>query len=328
MSLIVNNLTKKYGEKTVLDHLSFRMDQPGVYALLGTNGAGKTTAIRMILGMLAKNEGEALWNGAPLDTATCNVGYLAEERGLYPKYGLEDQLIYFASLRGVSRADAKARIRRWAERLEVEEYIYTQNKAAPVNPANNSRFGARAKVKTQKPKLADQLSKGNQQKIQLMAALISEPELLILDEPLSGLDPVNTDLFKSIIRDEINQGKYLIMSSHQMPTVEEFCTDITILNRSKTILQGNLNEIKKSYGRVNLYIKTEQNIMRYIAGSGAGLVSKKEFEYNLRVIDEQQANNLLGTLIQNGITVITFDLREPSLHEIFVEKVGDANEAE
>ena len=126
MALTVKNLTKKYGDRTVLDHLSFEMTKPGVYALLGTNGAGKTTAIRMILGMLARDEGEVLWNGKPLDTATCNVGYLAEERGLYPKYSLMDQLLYFASLRGVSRADAKQRIRHWASRLEVEEYLYPQ----------------------------------------------------------------------------------------------------------------------------------------------------------------------------------------------------------
>lgn len=325
MSLKVTNLTKKYGEKTVLDHLNFEIAEPGVYALLGTNGAGKTTAIRMILGMLAKTEGSALWNGAELNTSTCNVGYLAEERGLYPKYSLMDQLMYFASLRGVSRSDAKTRIRYWASRLEVEEYLYPQTTALP-NP--NQRIGLRRRRKTQKPKLADQLSKGNQQKIQLMTALISDPELLILDEPLSGLDPVNTDLFKSIIREQIAAGKYLIMSSHQMSTVEEFCTDITILNRSKTILQGNLNEIKKSYGRVNLSLKTEQDISRFISASGAALLSEKENEYSLKVTGQDQANRLLADLIANGVTVITFDLREPSLHEIFVEKVGDVHEVE
>ena len=331
MSLTVKDLTKKYGERTVLDHLSFEMTQPGAYALLGTNGAGKTTAIRMILNMLVRDEGEVLWNGKPLDTTVCNVGYLAEERGLYPKYSLMDQLLYFAALRGVSRSDAKQRIRHWASRLEVEEYLYPQVKASPAVPPVNGqlRFGTAARrIKAQKPKLADQLSKGNQQKIQLMAALISDPELIILDEPLSGLDPVNTDLFKGIIRDEIAKGKYLIMSSHQMATVEEFCTDITILNRSKTVLQGHLNDIKKSYGRVNLSLKTEQDISRYIEASGAVPVTQKEFEYNLKVTGEEQANRLLGMLISNGITVITFDLREPSLHEIFVEKVGEVHEAE
>ena len=324
MSLTVSHLSKKYGNKTVLDDLSFEMNAPGVYALLGTNGAGKTTAIRAMLGMLSRDSGEVLWKGAPLDTATCNVGYLAEERGLYPKCTLMDQLIYFAQLRGVGRAEAKKRIRYWSERLEVDEYLY------PTKPARRSLFSnptGNATVSLPSKK-ADQLSKGNQQKIQLMTALLPDPELIILDEPMSGLDPVNTDLFKSIIRDEIARGKYLIMSSHQMATVEEFCTDITILNRSKTVLQGHLNDIKRSYGRINLSLKVEQDIASYIEAAGVTLLTEKEFEYQLRVSGEEQANTLLGALIAAGITVIRFDLREPSLHEIFVETVGAANEKE
>lgn len=328
MSLTVSHLSKKYGSKTVVDDLSFEMTSPGVYALLGTNGAGKTTAIRMMLGMLSRDSGEVLWNGKPLDTATCNVGYLAEERGLYPKYTLLDQLIYFAQLRGVGRTEAKRRIRYWSGRLEVDEYLY------PTKPVRRSAFGgARGgqlssvpAVVQLKSKKADQLSKGNQQKIQLMTALLPDPELIILDEPMSGLDPVNTDLFKSIIREQINKGKYLIMSSHQMATVEEFCTDLTILNRSKAVLQGHLNEIKKSYGRINLSLKTECDISPYIAASGVTVLTEKEYEYQLRISGEEQANALLGSLISAGITVIRFDLREPSLHEIFVEKVGGSNE--
>lgn len=325
MSLQVTNLTKKYGEKTVVDHLSFSMEKPGVYALLGTNGAGKTTSIRMMLGMLAKDEGEVLWNGKPLNTSTCNVGYLAEERGLYPKYSLMDQLIYFAALRGVSKPEAKKRVRYWAERLEVEEYLYPSAPKEDPSAARKRGLFAGRPAKKSKPKLADQLSKGNQQKIQFMTALISEPELLILDEPLSGLDPVNTDLFKGIIREEIEKGKYLIMSSHQMATVEEFCTDITIMNRSKAVLQGHLNEIKKSYGRVNLSLKVEQDITGLIKQAGAAIVTEKEYEYRLKVTGEEQANRLLSILIGAGVPIITFDLREPSLHEIFVEKVGEAN---
>lgn len=317
MSLIVHNLSKKYGEKTALESLSFEMPKPGVFALLGTNGAGKTTAIRMMLNMLSRDSGEVLWNGAPLDTATCNVGYLAEERGLYPKYTLMDQLIYFAGLRGISKDEAGRRIRFWAERLEVEEYLY---------PAAGTGK-ARGRGKAQKPKRADQLSKGNQQKIQFMTALLPDPELIILDEPMSGLDPVNTDLFRSIIREEVEKGKYLIMSSHQMATVEEFCTDIAILNRSKTVLQGNLNQIKKSYGRINLALKVEQDISRQISEAGVTVVTEKEYEYTLKVTGEEQANRLLASLIQAQIPVIRFDLREPSLHEIFVEKVGADHEA-
>ena len=160
-----------------------------------------------------------------------------------------------------------------------------------------------------------------------MASLLSDPELIILDEPLSGLDPVNTDLIRDVIREEIAKGKYLIMSSHQMPTVEEFCTEITILNRSKAILQGNLNEIKKSYGRVNLHLKCEGDASGLIRASGAEIQSEKECEYQIKVKGERQANELLSSLIGAGVTVVTFDLREPSLHEIFVEKVGEANDA-
>ena len=318
MSLTVKKLTKHYGDKLVVDSLSFEMPSCGVYALLGTNGAGKTTSIRMMLGMLERDSGQVLWNGAELSTKTCNVGYLAEERGLYPKYALMDQLIYFAALRGIKRDEARSRIRRYSRRLGVDEYIY------PVPSARRGLFGGGSS----KPLKADQLSKGNQQKIQLMAALISDPELLILDEPLSGLDPVNSDLFRDIIREEIAAGKYIIMSSHQMATVEEFCTDITIMDKSRTVLQGNLNEIKKSYGRVKLALKVERDIGDIIARSGAKTVSQKEFEYRLRVAGEEQANRLLQDIIQAGVPIITFDLREPSLHEIFVEKVGHADAQE
>ncbi len=313
MSLEVKELTKKYGEKTVVDALSFSLETPGVYALLGTNGAGKTTSIRMILGMLACDGGQVLWQGKPLDAMHMNVGYLAEERGLYPKYELMDQLLYFAKLKGVSRETAKKRIAYWAKRLEVEEYLYP--------PKTKGK-------KPEKPKTADQLSKGNQQKIQLMAALLSEPELLILDEPLSGLDPVNTDLFKGIIREEMEKGKYLIMSSHQMATIEEFCEDITILNRGKTVLQGNLNQIKRSYGRVNMFVKCDRPFEDIIARHELPVINDTPDDKQLRVTGEAQALAFLQDLLKEQRQVVKFELREPSLHEIFVEKVGGAQEEE
>lgn len=313
MSLTVKNLSKSYGEKIVVDNLSFEINEPGVYALLGTNGAGKTTTLRIILGMLAKNDGEILWKGKPIDPIKTNIGYLAEERGLYPKYALLDQLIYFAKLRNVSKNTAQQRIKYWAERLAVEEYIYP--------PKSKGKKGS-------KVYRADQLSKGNQQKIQLMVALISDPELLILDEPLSGLDPVNTDLFKSIIREEISKDKFLIMSSHQMPTIEEFCSDITILNKGKAVLQGNLNEIKKGYGRVNLFVKSDVDISSYISSYKLNIIEKTPSEYHLKVEGEAEAMEFLAKMINDNIPIIKFELREPSLHEIFVEKVGDVHEEE
>lgn len=311
MSLEVKNLVKKYGEKTVVNHLSFQMEQPGVYALLGTNGAGKTTTIRIMLGMLSHDEGEVLWNEQALDPMKLNVGYLAEERGLYPKYTLMDQLLYFAKLKKVEKQDALNRIKDWAERLEVEEYIY---------PSKD------AKGKALKGKTADQLSKGNQQKIQLMAALISDPELLVLDEPMSGLDPVNSDLFKSIIKEQIAKGKYVIMSSHQMATIEEFCEDITILNRGNAVLQGNLNEIKKGYGRVNMILKCEQDISSYIQQHNLQVLDQTPDGYQIKVGQETQAEEFLKQLVANQVKIVRYELREPSLHEIFVEKVGNAHE--
>ena len=311
MSLVVKDLVKSYGKKVVVNHLSFALEEPGVYALLGTNGAGKTTSIRMILDMLAKDSGEILWNGQPLDTSKVNIGYLAEERGLYPKFSLMDQLLYFADLKNVPKAEAVKRINRWAKRLDVFDYLYPP------------KTGKRAP----KPMLADQLSKGNQQKIQLMAALISDPELIVLDEPLSGLDPVNTDLFKEIIKEEIKNGKYLIMSSHQMATIEEFCEDITILNKGDVVLQGNLNQIKKSYGRVNMLIKCEEDISKYIEEFAFHIENQTPDGYQLKISSEKQAADFLNRLIAEQITVIRYELREPSLHEIFVEKVGE-NHAE
>lgn len=310
MSLEVKNIVKRYGDKLVVDHLSFSMEEPGVYALLGTNGAGKTTSIRIMLGMLSRDEGEVLWKGKPLSAREVNIGYLAEERGLYPKYTLMDQLLYFAKLKGVSPAEAKKKIAYWAERLEVEEYLYP----------------TKAGKKKVKSKNADQLSKGNQQKIQLMSTLLSDPELLILDEPLSGLDPVNSELFKEIIREQIAAGKYLIMSSHQMSTIEEFCENITMLNRGKTVLSGNLNDIKKSYGRTNMVIKCEQDVHPVIEKMQLQIAHETPDGIQCKVTGEEQAAEVLKKLLEENYSVIRFELREPTLHELFIEKAEIAEE--
>lgn len=326
MSLEVRNLVKKYGEKTVVNNLSFKMEKPGVYALLGTNGAGKTTTIRIILGMLSYDEGEILWDGKPIDPMNMNLGYLAEERGLYPKYTLMDQLLYFAKLKNVPKSVAKERIKYWAEKLEVTEYLYNSSDMVSKEGGKAAKKPAFGKKK-EKEKTADQLSKGNQQKIQLMAALLSDPDFIVLDEPLSGLDPVNADIFKSIIKELISQDKYVIMSSHQMFTIEEFCKDITILNRGNAVLQGDLNEIKKSYGRVNMFLKCEgKDITPYIESFGLKVVNETPDGYQLKVTGEEQAAKFLRKLVDENVSVIKYELREPSLHEIFVEKVGDSNE--
>jgi ABC-2 type transport system ATP-binding protein len=308
MAFEVKHLQKKFGDKQAVEDLSFELKEPGVYALLGTNGAGKSTSIRMMLGILERDNGEVLFGGENFDTRKVNVGYLAEERGLYPKYPIMDQLLYFASLKGLSADTAMDRIKYWGDRLKVTEYLFPERK----------------KGKKFKPTLADQMSKGNQQKIQLMAALISDPQFLILDEPLSGLDPVNTDLFKSVIREEIARNKYIIMSSHQMPVIEEFCEDITILNRGKAVVSGNLNQIKKSYGRVNLFVKCDEDISDTISTLGIKVVNDTPAGIQLKVKDESEAKSLLKHLSDESRTIVRFELREPSLHEIFIESVGES----
>lgn len=299
MSLKVENIVKKYGEYTAVDGLSFEMSEPGVFALLGTNGAGKTTSIRIILGMLSADGGRVTRNGKEFFAAEEPIGYLAEERGLYPKYKIMEQLLYFASLKGMRKEDAIRSLDYWFDRLNVNEY---------------------------RNKRAEQLSKGNQQKIQLIAALAPNPEVLILDEPLSGLDPVNAELFKTVIREEIKKNKYIIMSSHQMSTIEEFCSDIVILNKGKTVLQGNLNKIKKSYGRVKLTVKCEGDISGMAAECGLAATEETPNGNSFDVQSEEQAHRLLHKIMESNLPLIRYELREPTLNEIFIEKVGESNE--
>ncbi|MGN0699542.1 MAG: ABC transporter ATP-binding protein [Oscillospiraceae bacterium] len=299
MSLKVDGIVKKYGEYTAVDGLSFEMKEPGVFALLGTNGAGKTTSIRIILGMLSCDSGTVTRNGKTFLAANEPIGYLAGERGLYPKYTIIDQLLYFTQLKGMRRDEAMKALDYWFDRLEVNEY---------------------------RNKRAEQLSKGNQQKIQLIAALAPNPELLVLDEPLSGLDPVNAELFKSVIREEKAKNKYIIMSSHQMGTIEEFCSDIVILNKGKTVLSGNLNEIKKGYGRVKLTVKAEGDIKALAAECGLSVTEDTPNGTSFNVSSEAQAHALLNKIMSSNIPLIKYELREPTLNEIFIEKVGETNE--
>ncbi|MEW8995556.1 ABC transporter ATP-binding protein [Clostridium sp.] len=296
MALKVNNLAKSYGDKLVVDNLSFSIEAPGVFGLLGTNGAGKTTTIRMMLGMLKKDNGTVTWNESTYNSNKVSTGYLAEERGIYSKFTVLDQLIYFGELKGMTRKEALKSIDFWLERLEATEY---------------------------KNKRAEQLSKGNQQKIQFIAALISNPEVLILDEPLSGLDPVNTDLFKEVIKEEISRGKYIIMSSHQMSTIEEFCENLVILNKGKTVLSGNLKDIKKSYGRNHLILKCDGDVKELLEKSNLKILNENQDYIELSVNSEDEATSLLKEILSRDIQVIRFELREPTLHEIFIEKVGE-----
>ncbi len=295
--LILKDVSKTFAGKRVVDKISLTLDQPGVYGLLGTNGAGKTTTIRMLLGIITKDSGEITWNGAPVDRKTVNFGYLPEERGVYPKVKIFDQLMYFAELKGMSRESATSAIQKWAKRLKVEEYL-------------------------EQP--AEKLSKGNQQKIQFMTAVIHDPDLVVLDEPFSGLDPVNTDILKNIIIDLVRQGKFVIMSAHQMATIEEFCTDILILNRGKAVLQGNLKDIKSTYPANRVQIDTNESIDQHL--KNFKIENSKNNQYTLKITDEKSAHELLQKLVDHKVQINKFEIMKPTLNDIFIEKVGANNE--
>ena len=296
MSLILKNVSKTFVGKKVVDNVSLSLEKPGVYGLLGTNGAGKTTTIRMLLGIIKKDSGEITWNGKEVDRKSVNFGYLPEERGVYPKVKIFEQLMYFAELKGMKKQEAIDSINKWAKVLKVEEYL-------------------------QMP--AEKLSKGNQQKIQFMTAIIHNPELVVLDEPFSGLDPVNTEILKNIIIDLIRNGKYVIMSAHQMATIEEFCSDILILNKGKTVLQGNLKQIKETYPANRVEIDVKQDIKKYIKEIDLEIETETNNNYILKISDEVKAHKLLNKLILDGIKVDKFEIKKPTLNDIFIEKVGE-----
>ena len=296
MGLKLENVSKKFVGKQAVDNISFEVDKPGVFGLLGTNGAGKTTTIRMLLGIIKKDTGEITWNGKKVERKSVNFGYLPEERGVYPKTKIYDQLMYFAKLKGMNQKDADAAIKKWAKVLKVEEYI---------------------------PMPAEKLSKGNQQKIQFMTAIIHNPELIVLDEPFSGLDPVNSEILKNVIIDLVKMGKYIIMSSHQMASIEEFCTNILILNKGKTVLKGNLKEIKEGYRANRLELSTDKNIDEYIKEFNMEIEFSKNNEYSIKIDSEEKAHQLLEKLVTNHIEVDKFEIKKPTLNDIFIEKVGE-----
>jgi ABC-2 type transport system ATP-binding protein len=296
MSLELKNVSKSFVGKKAVDNISFSLTKPGVYGLLGTNGAGKTTTIRMLLGIIKKDSGEITWKGKPVDRKLVRFGYLPEERGVYPKTKIFDQLKYFAELKGMEKNQAISSINRWAKELKVEEYLQMS---------------------------AEKLSKGNQQKIQFMTAIIHDPELVVLDEPFSGLDPVNTEILKNIIINLIKNGKYIIMSAHQMATIEEFCSDILILNKGKTVLQGNLKEIKEKYPANRVEIDVKQDIESYIKELNLKIEIETNNNYVIKISDEEKAHKLLNKLVVNGINIDKFEIKKPTLNDIFIEKVGE-----
>ncbi len=302
MKLEVKELTKTFGSKLAVDRISFSMNEPGVFGLIGTNGAGKTTTIRMILGIMSSDSGSAEWDGVRIQRGTLSFGYMPEERGLYMKNKVIDQLVYFGMLRGMTNVKAMLSAVELMERLGISEY-------ANMN--------------------AEKLSKGNQQKVQLAATLIHDPKLIFLDEPFSGLDPVNAEVLRDLINSLVEDGKYIVLSSHQMSTVEEYCRDILILHNGSTVLKGSLDEIKRGFGATNLVIRTRrEDTDRFASVIDGGedrpeLIEKRAYEYEYRIKGEEDAFRVLRKMTENGIYPVKFEIKEPSLREIFVKSVED-----
>lgn len=296
MGLELKDVCKNFGTKQAVKHLNLIINKPGVYGLLGTNGAGKTTTIRMILGIIKKTAGTITWNNKEVTRENVNFGYMPEERGVYPKTKIYDQLMYFAKLKGITSAEANKAIDYWLKRLQMEEY---------------------------RDVLAEKLSKGNQQKIQFIIAVMNDPELIVLDEPFSGLDPVNTETLSEVMKELIAKGKYIIMSSHQMSSIEEFCTDLTILNKGDTVLQGNLEKIKNSYSSEKLELIVNQDIDNFVKEENLEIIENKDNHYLIKQKGEKQGEELLKKLINSNIRITKFEMKKPTLNEIFIEKVGD-----
>ncbi|WP_078548974.1 ABC transporter ATP-binding protein [Litchfieldia alkalitelluris] len=299
MTLRIKNVTKKFGNFKAVDQLSIEIPEKEMFGFLGANGAGKTTTFRMILGLLMPTMGDITWNGEKINYQTSNiVGYLPEERGLYPKLKVIDQLIYLARLRGMDKQSIKDQAHYWLERFNVPEY------------AN---------------KKVEELSKGNQQKIQFIASVIHQPKLLILDEPFSGLDPVNVELLKEAVLQLKNEGTSIVFSSHRMEHVEELCDHLCIMHHGKPIVHGSLREIKRSFGKKNVLVHADFDLtylkeikgVRKIKPTGEGVI--------LQVENEEVAQDIFRAITDKGF-VRKFILEEPSLNDIFIEKVGASYE--
>lgn len=295
MILELKNIEKSFGEKKVLTGVSFTAEGGKAFGLLGRNGAGKTTSIRILMDVFPANSGEVLVNGKPINYNKVGIGYLPEERGLYPKKTIIDQLTYFAELKGMSHKAAVKAVDYWLERLGMMEY-------------RNKRL--------------DTLSKGNQQKIQLVTALAHDPDIVILDEPFSGLDPVNAMLLKDVVKEQISKGKIVLFSSHQMSYIEEFCDSIAILNAGKVALHGDLHDIKRDYPRDRLVVRTEYpEQIQADFGTACKVMENGALLIQLSSPEEKKA--VMARLVGN-YDIDEVKVFEPSLNDIFVEYAGDA----
>lgn len=304
----VKDITKSFGDKQVLHGISFEVQSGRALGLLGRNGAGKTTTIRILMDVFRANSGEVLLDGEKFNQRKHLIGYLPEERGLYPKKKVIEQMVYLGRIRGISKSEAVANSKKWLKRLGVLEY-------------------ENAKLET--------LSKGNQQKVQLASTLVCDPDIVILDEPFSGLDPVNSRILQDVVMELIGQNKIVIFSSHQMSYVEEFCKDIVIINKGDVVLSGDLDNIKREFGKNQLVVSAVdktlddlENIINEHMSDILEITGRTKEELIIKNIADVSRKQILSKFISENIEIERFETYKPSLNDIFVSKVGDADEKE
>lgn len=303
MKLEIRDIHKSFRGVEVLHGIFFNVESGKALGLLGRNGAGKTTTIRIIMNLFEMNSGEILIDGEKFNPRKYQIGYLPEERGLYPKKKVLEQLVYLGQLRGLDRRTARKNSLYWLERLGVEEY---------------------------KDKRLETLSKGNQQKVQLAETFLCNPDIVILDEPFSGLDPINSQILKEIILELIDNKKLLIFSSHQMSYVEEFCEEIALIDKGNIVLTGNLDDIKQEYGMnrltlsaIGLSTKELEKILIERLRDTIRIVKLKRDYVIIELIEERTKSQLLNEIVEMGLDIESFSMYKPSLADIFIQKVGD-----
>ncbi len=299
MSLVVDSITKRFGDVVALDGVSFTVEPGRIFGLLGANGAGKTTSMRIVLDILRADAGTVTWQGEPNTALPRRTwGYLPEERGLYPRMLIGEQLRFFAALFGVPDATARAEIDDWLERFRIPEY---------------------------RERKVEQLSKGNQQKIQFIASILHDPQVLIMDEPFSGLDPVNVRLLKEAFIEMKSRGKTLVFSTHQMEQVEELCESIAIVDRGRVVVSGAVRDVKRAMGRQVVRLATDgdgRGVEWLTEIPGVELTTRREDYVELHVPVDRDPGSILRAAIDRGERVTRFEIADPSLEEIFVEHVG------
>ena len=297
--LKVDNVRKCYGDLVAVDGLSFTVNDGEIFGLLGLNGAGKTTTFRMILGLIDDYTGDITIDGEHINyTISDKIGFLTEERSLLLKMTVLEQIIYYGVLKSMNESEIEKKLDYWLERFEISEY---------------------------KNKKIKELSKGNQQKIQFISAIINDPKLLILDEPFSGLDPINVELFKSVILELKKKGTSIIFSSHRMEHVELFCENLLVLVKGKSVLQGKLSKIKKDYKKKNLIVIGDINKDELLKCPGVLKIDKVKNEYIISISDESYVNSLFKKISKYD-NILKFSVEDPSLNEIFISIVGDSYE--